>query len=341
MTPRTTHSSLALIFASLALAATGCTLEKSDDVSEYREALPEAANVRVAGPESGSDTGSGSAAVASGSGLLADGAAPAAATAEWYRFTRNVRDGVNLTTAAILGSVWYVAHTEPTTVGDGFAEWGPYTDALDPVTWRLRIERLEDHEYRYALEGRPRASRANADYLTVLSGRGYGRADSRHGDGEFRVDLDAARTLDPDQHGDDAGAVTITHDLPPGIRRRLGALPREITANIDPPGDASLTVTSKANEDGTGRIDLSGLVDVDDSKLTKLEEVSMLSRWRADGAGRADVVIAQGDVPSEIGAVAISECWASDFSRVYYLDSVNAEPTAGDASACVYDASDD
>jgi hypothetical protein len=329
------------VFASAAFAATGCTLEKSDDVSEYREALPEAANVRVAGPESGSNTGADTASVESGSGYLADGAAPAAATAEWYRFTRTVRDGVNLTTAAILGSVWYVAHTEPTTVGDGFAEWGPYTDALDPVTWRLRIERIEEHEYRYALEGRPRSSRANADYLTVLSGTGYGRADDRHGDGEFQVDLDAARTLDPDKHGEDAGTVTITHDLPPGIRRRLGALPREITANIDPPGEAWLTVTSKANEDGTGQIDLSALVDVDDSKLTELEDVAMLSRWRADGAGRADVVIAEGDVPSEVGAVAISECWGSDFARVYYLDSVNAEPTAGDASACVYDAADD
>lgn len=341
MSPRTTHSSLVLMLASAAFTATGCTLEKSDDVAGYREALPEAANVRVAGPESASDTSAGTAAAESGSGFLTDGAAPAAATAEWYRFTRSVRDGVNLTTASILGSVWYVAHTEPTTVGDGFAEWGPYTDALEPVTWRLRIERIEEHEYRYALEGRPRASRTNVDYLTVLSGTGYGRADGRHGDGEFRVDLDAARTLDPEKHSDDAGSVTITHDLPPGIRRRLGALPREITANIDPPGDAWMTVTSKANEDGTGQIDLSALVDVDDSKLTELEDVAMLSRWRADGAGRADVAIAEGDVPSEIGALSISECWGSDFSRVYYLDSVNAEPTAGDASACVYAAADD
>ena len=341
MIPRSIHRSLVLVFATAAFAVTGCSLEKSDDVSEYREALPEASNVRVAGPESGPSSPGGTSSAASGSGFLAGGAEPAATSAEWYRFTRDVRDGVNLVTAGVLGSVWFVAHTEPTTVGEGYAEWGPYTDALDPVTWRLRIERIEDHEYRYSLEGRPRASRSNDDYLSVLSGTGYGRADDRHGDGEFTVDLDAARTLDPERHADDAGTVTITHDLPPSASRRLGALPREITANIDPPGDAWLTVTSKANEDGSGQLDLSALVDVDDSKTTALEDVAILSRFRADGAGRADVVIGEGDVPSEIGALSIAECWGSDFSRVYYADSVQAEPTEGDASACVYAASDD
>jgi len=332
---RHTRSHLALLATAGALIAPGCTLEKSDDVSEYREALPEASNVRVAGPE-GESGGERSLSGAS-SALLSDGAAPAAARAEWYRFTRDVRDGVNLVTAGVLGSVWYVVHTRPTIVGEDFAEWGPHTDALDPVTYRLRVERVGEHEYDYRLDGRPRSSDSEDDYLTVLRGKGYGRADARHGDGHFTIDLDAQQTLDPDRRSDGEGTIAITHDLPASIRRELGALPREITAVLDPPGDTELTIVSKADEDGSGELDVSGRVDIDESKQTAIEDVAILSRFRADGAGRADVVIASGDVPDSIGSFSVSECWGSDFSRTFYEDSVEAAPTEGDPSACVYE----
>jgi hypothetical protein len=132
--------------------------------------------------------------------------------------------------------------------------------------------------------------------------------------------------------------VTVTHELPASSRRQLGALPREITAVLDPSGESELTIVSSANEDGTGQLDVSGRVDVDESKDTAVEEVAILSRWRGDGAGRADVVIAAGDVPAAIGSLSVSECWGSDFSRTYYADSVESAPTEGDASACVYGA---
>jgi hypothetical protein len=334
--PTSSHSVLALLLGAVALQ--GCTLEKSDDVSEYREALPEAANVSVAGPERDA-TGSRTLAAGHGVRLLADEAQPGATNAEWYRFTRTVRDGVNVITAGVLGSVWFVVHTKPTRVGDDFAEWGPYTDALDPVTWRLRVDRVAPHEYDYRLDGRPRASKSEADFVTVLEGKGYGRNDERHGDGNFTIDLDASRRLDPDHaKPDDSGTVTISHDLPPESRRRLGALPREITAELDPAGDPWLTIVSRANEDGTGRIEVDALADTADAKDTALENIAILSRWRADGAGRADVVIAEGDVPAAIGALSVTECWGSDFSRVYYTDSVDASPVEGDASACAYEA---
>src|SRR5690348_16914897 len=75
---RRTRSHLALLVTATALAAPGCTLEKSDDVSEYREALPEASNVRVAGPEA--ESGGERTQTGAGTALLADGAAPAQGT---------------------------------------------------------------------------------------------------------------------------------------------------------------------------------------------------------------------------------------------------------------------
>lgn len=338
MMNRPTPSHLVITLATALCAVQGCSLEKADDVSEYREALPDAEHVSVAGPgQEGS--GSSTLGAAAEAGLLADGAAPAQARAEWYRFTRNIRNGVNAVTASVLGSVWFVVHTKPTTVGDDFAEWGPYTDALEPVTWRLRVERVAAHEYEYRLDGRPRGSNAESDFVSVLDGKGYGRADARHGDGTFTIDLDAARRLDPDSgNPDDSGTVTITHDLPPGAHRKLGALPREITAELDPAGETHLTIESKAHEDGSGELEVSGLADLSDENNTQLEQIAILSRFREDGAGRADVVFAEGDVPASVGSVTVTECWGSDFSRVYYADSVESSPTEGDPSACVYDA---
>jgi hypothetical protein len=251
-------------------------------------------------------------------------------------FTRNVRDGVNVVTRDVLAGVWLIVHTEPTSVSENHAEWGPYTDALEPVSYRFRVERVAEGEYDYTLEGRPKASTSDTDYRAVLSGKGYGRLDPRHGDGKFTIDLDAAKALDPIRHRDDSGTVTITHDLPASIGRRLGALPRTISADVTPQGEAWIRIGSQANEDGTGAIHVDAHVDVDDSKATLLEDVSVASRWKADGAGRADITVAGGDLPTTIAMVSATECWGEDFGRVFYSDSVGFEASVGAATSCVY-----
>jgi hypothetical protein len=77
-------------------------------------------------------------------------------------------------------------------------------------------------------------------------------------------------------------------------------------------------------------------VDIDDSKQTKLEDVTVESRWNQTGAGRADITIKGGDLPASISEVDAKECWGVDFSQSYYEDSVNFAPTAGDPNSCVY-----
>ncbi len=333
MTRGTTFSHIALGCSLLAVNA--CALEKTDDVSEYRAALPEASSVRVAGPEPG--TGSQELALNGRRGLLGrDG--ESAGVAKYYAFTRQVRDGVNAVTRDVLGSVWLIVHTRPSTVGASYAQWGPHTDPLEPVTWRFRVERAANGAYDYTLSGRPKSSRDDADFRVVLSGTGYAASDERHGDGSFIVDLDAAKALDPLKHQDDSGTITITHELPRSITRELGALPRTISADLRPAGESWVHVVSRANRDGSGTLDVDARADLDPSKSTALEDLSIQSRWRVDGAGRADVSIAGGDLPSTVDTVTASECWGSDFARVYYADSVSLEPSAGSEAACVYGA---
>lgn len=332
MTLKTTFSHIALTTAALLLNA--CALNKADDVGEYREALPRADAVSVVGPGA---SGSHAQGAEAGSSLLALGGGDPASVAKWYTFTRDIRNGVNHVTRDVLGSVWFIVHTEPSDVGAAYATWGPYTDPLEPVTYRFRVQKVGEHEYDYELEGRPRASTSEADYRAILSGKGFGRLDSRHGDGTFTVDLDAARALDPSRPSADSGTVTVTHDLPRTITRELGALPRAIDVDIRPAGEAFVHIESVANVDSTGTISVDAHVDLDATKATALEDVSVMSRFRADGAGRADITIAAGDLPSTTPVVTASECWGSDFSRAHYADSVGFEPSYGDPTACVYE----
>jgi len=328
MIRRTTlsHTALALSF----VLANGCALEKTDDeVDAYRQALPEAEHVRVAGPEADAR---------SGARLTAADAAPAPAPAHWYLFTRQVRDDVNHVTAGVLGSVWRLAHTAPTTLEPDAAVWGPYSDALEPVIWRFRIERVAEHAYEYALEGRAKLDGAASVFTPVLTGTGYDRLDERHGDGAFTIDLEAAKRLDPAKHRDDSGSLTVTHDLPRSIWREAAPLPRTIRAEAQAAGEDWFDVTSIANEDGTGELVVDAHGDIDESKLTLAEDVHVDSRWQLDGAGRADITITGGDLPSALPAVNATECWGQDFSRAYYVDSADLAPSEGEASACAFDA---
>jgi len=323
--------SLALAFVPLG----GCTIDAPADEaeSEFREAVPAQSSVRLDGPESTS--GSGMDAAASSRGTMAPSAG---APAYWYTFTRNVRDGVNAVTAVVLVSVWAVVHSPPTELDEDQAVFGPYEgDALDPVRYRLTVSRIGEHHFRYLLEGQAKAAGTDSAFLTVLDGDGYSRKSDLHGDGSFMLDLDNARILDPSQHVDDTGSVTIEHDLPADVGRRRNALPRFVSANVQAENGEWLDIHSAANEDGTGSLTLTGSVDTDDTHATLPEAISVQSRWRSTGAGRSDISIAGGDVPVEFDPVTAVECWGTDFTRVYYADSAGFAATEGMSGECAYD----
>lgn len=308
----------------------GCSLEK-DDASEFREAVPEVASVSVDGPAADAASAAKQRTLAAGAGV--------GEPASWYVFTRNVRDGVNVVTAVVLGSVWFVVHTEPTELDTDRAVWGPYEgDALEPARYRFTVSRTDGDHFAYRLEGQAKSGGKNAPFLPVLEGDGYSRKSDRHGDGSFRIDLDNARQLDPSRHAGDSGSVTITHELPFEIGRKRDALPRTIVAELRPDGGEALDITSLAREDRTGELVISGTVDVDDSASRALEDVTVTSRWRATGAGRADVGIVGGDlVASGFESASFVECWGTDFSRVYYSDSVGLKESEGEVSDCAFE----
>lgn len=318
--------------AALPLAsAGGCLREEGDDAERFREAIPTADHVRVAGPEAAPVGAAAEASIRA----LASGGWDDGPWAKYYGFTREVRDGVNDVTAVVLGSVWLIVHTEPSTLREREAIWGPWADSLSPAEYRLRVTESAPDEYDYALEGRPKGSAAA--YAAVLSGRGHGRGDPRHGDGWFEIDLDAVRALDPFEVREGSGKIRITHDLDPRITRQLFVGDRAVSAEVTPTElEVWWVAESVSREDGTGTLQVRAHDDADETRLTRLEDLEIASRWRADGAGRADVVVSGGDVPAAVGAVRAVECWGTDFTTSYYADDLEWEPTTGDPSACAF-----
>ena len=314
------------------LVAQGCVLkQKESDASKFQEVIPQAEAVQVAGPEDGQAAGSGTQSIQSDE-PWADGP-----WAKWYGFTRHVRKGVNGVTGVILGSVWILVHTQPTNVSDKQATWGPYTDALEPVAWRFRITQVGDKEYDYFLEGRPKASKSESDYLQVLTGKGWAKGHPNHGDGFFEIDLDKAKELDPFEHQGDSGTLKVTHDLPPNITTNIDAQPRSITAEVHPANTEQwFKATSNSKQDGTGTLFIDAFADADDSNMTQPENITFKSQWTAQGAGRADVNISGGDVPDAVSPVTAVECWGNDFYRVYYKDSIDYSAAEGEASQCAF-----
>ena len=320
--------------SSLILSAlSGCTLDKKDDDADaFREAVPRQESVAISGP----DAAKANSTAAAGPSRRTLATAPAMPYAKWYGFTRAMRQGVNTVTAGVLGGVWAILHVPPTSLSKESATWGPYTDELEPASYRFRITRVADDEYDYRLDGRPKTSTDDDAFRSVLTGHGYGRPHALHGKGEFSIDLDVAKSLDPFAHEGDSGTVQVSYELPRDFLEHPDLLPRTITAKVDPEGEAEYTVQSWALSDHTGRIHVDAHVDIADSKDTKLEDVVIDSLWNAFGAGRADIAFAGGDLDSTTPMVDAVECWGTDFQQSFYRDSVGFSPTVGTESECVY-----
>ena len=321
-----TMTTLAGGSALLAMGMSACTL-KQDDAARFGQAIPKGRDVALSVPGSQAAGSTAHSNARGGAGLtMAGNPPPASNFADWYVFTRNVSDGVDVGTLVILGIVDIIVHTTPSSVSAHQAVWGPGNgNALDPVVWRMTVTESGNEEYDYKLEGRPKASTSESDFKAVLVGHGFGEARPEHKSGWFSLDQDASNALDP-LRAHDSGTVKVTFDG--------RAYPIAIRAVVAHTADAqSFDVSVTHNQDTSGAVDIKAHGDVETIKDGHLEDVALHSRWMTTGAGRADVKITGGDAPA-VGVLA-SECWSTSFALSYYTDDASYRPTEGSASSCV------
>lgn len=300
-----TKSLVAVVCASSLVAC----VKQEDAPSDLKRAIPTADQVKIELPGGAERT----------VGQLA----------EWYVATRNVTRTFNGGAGWVLVLIHTIVQFPVTTVSGDTYTWGPWSDALDPAEYRLDVKDMGDGTYEYQLSGRSKTE-LGAQFEVIIDGTSDPRAGHLQGNGQFLIDFDASKRVNPvDSDPNARGTVDVRYDL---AARHLDMTIMSTDANNQP---VLADYAYNRTLDGGG--DMVFSVEGDAGGTSAQENIVLRSRWQADGAGRADGRLSGGDLAT--GAEA-SECWGTSFRRTYYTDSVNFEPTEGDVADCAFGTAD-
>ncbi|HTR53795.1 MAG TPA: hypothetical protein VMJ10_24040 [Kofleriaceae bacterium] len=246
--------------------------------------------------------------------------------ATFYVETRGVTEMFNGGAATVLVLIHTIVEQPATSVNGNVYTWGPGSgNALDPANYKLDVTANTDGTYDYVLSGAAKSD-PTQHFLALITGHADPRAGEDMGSGNFLLDFDAARTVDPIDNANNKGQVTADYDL---ATKHLDLMIATTDANSQP---VSLGYSYDQAADGGGDMTLELIANVGGTPAE--ENLTLRSRWLSTGAGRGDARIAGGDLGSQ-QAIA-SECWSSTFLRVFYTDNVNFNPTEGDPSQCAF-----
>ncbi len=290
------------------LGAAGCVKQDEPPASIAR-AIPTADQVRIKLP-------------ANQARMLGD-------LANYYTVTRDVTRTLNGGTAWVLILIHAIVQYPVTSTNGNVYTWGPWSDALDPAEYKLDVTENADGTYDYLLSGRSKTV-AGSQFEVVIDGHADPRPGERLGNGDFKIDFDAGKRVNPVDSGDAKGTVVVQYDL---AARHLDMIAMAPDANNNP---AMFEYAYNESLDGGGDMVFNATANTGGTSAA--ENIVIRSRWQADGAGRGDARLAGGDLGTA-EAIA-SECWNTLFRRTFYTDSVNWQPTEGVVSDCAYGTAD-
>jgi len=245
--------------------------------------------------------------------------------AEWYVATRNVTKMFNGGSAWVLVLIHTIVQFPVTTVSGDTYTWGPWSDALDPAEYKLDVTALTDGTYQYQLSGRSK-TQLGAAFEVVIDGKADPRPGELKGNGEFLLDFDAGKRVNPiDADPEARGSINVNYDL---AARHLDLQIMSTNANNEP-----VMADYAYNETLDGGGDMVFNIDGNAGGTAAQEQITLRSRWQSNGLGRADARLTGGDLTTS--AIA-SECWDGQFRRTYYSDNVSFAPTEGDVANCAF-----
>jgi hypothetical protein len=298
------------------LTATTVTLSlvacvKQDDTPNIERSLPTADQVSIKLPKSNASSRADSQAI----GQLSP----------YYVITLGVTTTFNGGTAWVLTLIHAIVQTPPTSIKDNVYTWGPGSNALDPADYKLEVTANDDGTFDYKLSAKSKTL-ANATFETLIEGMADPTPGEAKGSGDFTVNFDASRRVNPIQNGDAKGSMQVHYDL---AKAHLDLALASTDAQGRP---TAANYAYNAAKEGGGDMTFDVSADVGGTAL--LETLTLRSRWLGTGAGRTDARIAGGD----LGAVQVTaaECWSTSFGRVYYHDSNNFSPAEGAESSCAF-----
>jgi hypothetical protein len=256
--------------------------------------------------------------------------------AEYWALTVGVSAVINGGAAFVGLLVKTVVAHPPTTISGETAVWGPFPGgALDPIIWKLTVNRVGDHKFQYAFEGQSKLN-PGAGFITVLAGTHTAAVDDAgdpvagFGDGSFTLDWNARQML-PLPNRDEVGTATYSYSRQPGQTATINAQFHQVK-DRDSGKLVDVQYIYTHHQGGSGTMDFSfdatAQLGMPDGRAT------VRSRWQATGAGRADAKLTSSTLATPATA---SECWNGTFSSTFKAHSWAPVLDYGvEATDCVY-----
>jgi hypothetical protein len=292
---------------------------------QARDAMPSSDSMSMSSPPSS--------AAASGSALVSN-ESTAGQPSDFARLTAAVAVTFNVPTAFFLGLLQHVVEDfEPTSCDANSCTWGPGSEPLNPIAYKLVVSRNADGvSFDWTLSG---AIKPGTTFVTFASGNAKPGPQRHHGSGSFHIDFDQAALL---------SVWTDPQNPPP-----TGQLVVNSYSNVGP---AQLDVTYTGARDSTNVGQFNNVVYVYANDATGGGDLQFAihntttddrfgahSRWKNDGRGRADVNADLGTGTT----LSLSECWsAAPFNVVYFNSTLTVVappwggPTSGAEAQCAY-----
>jgi hypothetical protein len=235
--------------------------------------------------------------------------------------TRFLSVAFNTTVAFPIGLVRLVVAFPPTSCADETCTWGPWSDALATVEWKLTVTKVARGHFTYVFAGHLKAQ-PSAGFVPVLTGTAFPESRFK-GHGNFVVDMDAARSLD----GTDTGRLEATYDnrTALSIEATFVGFTDKQTGEVGNARYAYLETSAQGDLQVAFR----------NRTASPEATLSLHSRWTLPtGQGRGDAFFTQGPLSYDA-----HECWgdsAQGFQVVYWNSNDPNQPASGNETDCAY-----
>src|SRR3569623_733756 len=133
--------------------------------------------------------------------------------ASYYVVARDVTRTFNGGSAWVLVLIHSIVQYPVTSLSGDVYTWGPWSgSALDPATYKLDVTANADGTFDYSLQGKNKSD-PTAVYEAVISGHADPTPGELQGNGEFLIDFDASKRVNPVDTGDAHGQVDVNYNL--------------------------------------------------------------------------------------------------------------------------------
>lgn len=313
----------------------GCGEPYSNEDLVFLAALPEREQLEARVPASEGTSSAGAARAELAAGTSAAGVGD---VSELFKDTRAAADDLNRVVGFPLILLDAVRRFPVTTREENRRIWGPFPSDKQPeFEFRVFIEREapEAHKFRWAVEYRPRAERGRP-WQPLLVGGSSATESFQRSRGEMSLlvaqAVAAGLDLEDDPKQGSAGIEALTSL---NIGYDTEADPVTVTLDAEATSGERVSFQSRrAADDSSGLLVFRVRKEFIGRQVGEPAEVpdtlQITTRWRASGAGRADVSIVEGN---GTGFTAL-ECWGSD-SRVVYQETNWNGASVGVKALCI------